>query len=346
MEDTTRIELEKALAKRIITQAQFDALVAGLSESDNNSIIKTPASVNPTYRISLNILLCFFIIMLIVFISRAAHFLLDYFVGKSAILAIPIFYFILFTISGNYFWYKNLKVYANIFYIASFSIIPYLFADPIAKVVYELSYNRNDSEFSWIYIITTFVTVLGGLIYWYFRRSLLLIVPIVFNTWLLSMAILPILFGQFRNTSSEEFSGVTFCFGLIFIIFSVCQEKKNKQKYLQWLYVFGCFVFYETLYLFRILYKHSDAFWWIMLGVFLVGMGIAFKRRLFTILAWVWLILNILPYLFSVLGFLFVAGVILIYVLYDKKPDKIEKILPLPIKKMFTKSLRKDDSND
>jgi hypothetical protein len=378
MENTTRIELEKALAKGIITQAQFEALVAGLSESENNSIVKTPAPVNPTYQISLNILLCFFIITLIVFIGGAFHFVLDYFVGKPAIFATPILCLILFTISGNYFWNKNLKIYANIFYIASFSIIPYVFAGEITQVFYELvyriSYSRNYLEFSWVYIITTLVTVLGGLAYWYFRRSLLLMVPIVFNAWLFSMAILPVLLGQFRRTSSEEYLGVTLCFGLAFIVFSVCQEKKNTQKYLGWLYVFGCFVFYANLHLFMISHQHSQhsSECCILLGVFLVGIGIVYKRRLFTILAWVYL----LPYLFRVLAILFygflsvppqdykkilvfsnslvfsvpafflLVSAILIYVLYDKKPEILEKILPVPIKKMLPKYRRKDDSND
>ncbi len=352
MEDTTRIELEKALAKGIITQAQFEALVVGLSESDNNSIVKTPAPVNPTYQISLNILLCFFIITLIVFISGAVEFLLSYPMGKSSIVVQPILYVILFTISGNYFWNKNLKIYANVFYIASFSIIPYLFADEIIKVFYELvyriSYSRDYLEFSWIPIITQLVVVLGGLTYWYFRRSLLLMVPIVLNTWSLSMKLLPVLLGQFRNTSGEDVLWVDWCFSLAFIVFSVYQEKKNKQKYLGWLYVFGCFVFYANLYLFMISHKHSQhsSEFCILLGVFLVGIGIVYKRRLFTILAWVWLLLNISPYLFSVPGFFVLVSAILIYVLYTKHPEILEKILPVSIKKMLPKYRRKDDSND
>jgi hypothetical protein len=89
-------------------------------------------------------------------------------------------------------------------------------------------------------------TLLVGVIALYFVRFPFIIAPIAFTLWYMSMDLTSLLFGQNEFTYSQR-SAVSILFGLHMFFLAFFYDRKVKEDYAFWIYLFGLIAFWGGL---------------------------------------------------------------------------------------------------
>lgn len=260
--------------------------------------------------------------------------------GGTGIFLIATAYGIAFAGTGYYLWFKrDLKIPGGLLFTVAVCMTP--------LAVYGLEtllgiWPQEDPGFyrdyhvrvkgSWF--IMELSTIIAGLIALRFVRFPFLTAPIAFTLWYMSMDLTPLIFGK-NDFSYDERLWVSLWFGLALLAVSFAIDRKTKDDFSFWGYLFGMLAFWGGLSL-----MNSDSevskFIYCLINIFLMFISVLLQRRIFMIfgatgvfgyighLAWrVFEHSMIFPFVLSLIG----AAVILLGISYQKHRSAVEKYI-------------------
>jgi hypothetical protein len=132
---------------------------------------------------------------------------------------------------------------------------------------------------SWF--IMEVATILAATITLIFIRFPFLTAPIAFTLWYMSMDLTPLLVGRSEFTWDERL-WVSLWFGLIMILIAYLIDRRTKEDYAFWIYLFGLIAFWGGLSL-----MNSDSelgkFFYFLINLSLIFLSILLQRRTFIV---------------------------------------------------------------
>lgn len=172
---------------------------------------------------------------------------------------IPLFvlsslFFLLGFLLVHYFLNKKLQIPAGIMATFSLAIVPLAVYNlqmslgwiPDPKVHYE----GFHQWVKWYWVPMEIMTLLAGVIMFYFYRFPFLLFPISIVLWYMSMDLWPLFF-NIHDYSFTDRSRFSLYFGLVMLAAAVYMDLKysdeNKNDYAFWLYIFGVITFWGGL---------------------------------------------------------------------------------------------------
>ena len=273
--------------------------------------------------------------------------------GGAGIFLIASVYGIAFVIAGHYVWFKKeLKIPGGLLYTVAVCMTP------LAVYGFETMtgiWPQGDPGFYrdyhvWVkgsWFIMELATIIAGLITLKYIRFPFLTAPITFTLWYMSMDLTPLLLGR-EDFSYEERLWVSLWFGLAMLMISFLIDRRTKEDYSFWGYLFGMLAFWGGLSLMDSDSEISKLIY-CLINLFLMLVSVFLQRRVFMIfgaagvfgyighLAWrVFEHSLLFPFVLSFLGILIIfAGIkyqrrqaaIEKYIL-DHTPDFLKKRLP------------------
>ncbi len=172
--------------------------------------------------------------------------------GGSGILIISTVYAILFVAAGWTLWNRDqLRVPGGLLFTLAVWMTPLAIyglerilgmwsqGDPGTFRDYHVWVNG-----SWL--IMEVGTILTGLFALYFVRFPFLTFPIAFSLWYMSMDLTPMFFGR-KEFSWNERLWVSLCFGLVILIIAYLIDRRTKEDFAFWGYLFGLLAFWGGL---------------------------------------------------------------------------------------------------
>lgn len=210
-------------------------------------------------------------------------------VGFGALFVTCSAYCIFFVFIANFLWKKELKTPAGLLYVACVATVPLLvFAFQHMVGIFPSS-DKMYSEYSNFHIFIRggwiameIATILAGLVVLKYRQVPFVTLPIAWSAWYLSMDIVPLLFGAFREPTWDERKFVSLIFGLGLIIIAFLQDKKGKKDFSHWYYIFGVIIFWSSLssYLFE---NEFALFVFALLNIGFMLTSILLQRKVFMV---------------------------------------------------------------
>ena len=132
---------------------------------------------------------------------------------------------------------------------------------------------------SWV--IMELATIIGGIITLKYVRFPFLTFPIAFSLWYLSMDITSIIYGV-KEYSWEQIQLVSVYFGLTMLIVSYFIDRRTKEDFAFWIYLFGIMAFWGGL-----SSMNSDSelnkLLYCAINVFLILISVIIQRRVFIV---------------------------------------------------------------
>lgn len=338
----TKDDLEWAASQGLISKDQIDPLWKAL---ENRSPVRLKLDLSNTL---------YYFGALIVVSAMSFFMTLGWeMFGGSGIFLIASAYGIAFAMAGRYVWYKkDLKIPGGLLFTVAVCMTP------LAVYGFETMtgiWPQEDPGFYrdyhiWIkgsWFIMELATIIAGLITLKYIRFPFLTAPIAFTLWYMSMDLTPLLFGR-HDFSYEERLWVSLWFGLAMLIFSFLIDRKTKEDYAFWGYLFGMLAFWGGLSLMNSDREISKLIY-CLINLILMLVSVFLQRRVFMIFGamgvfgyighLVWRVFEhsiLFPFVLSFLGILIIfAGLtyqrrqaaIEKYIL-DHTPDFMKKRLP------------------
>lgn len=124
-------------------------------------------------------------------------------------------------------------------------------------------------------------TVLAGAIALRFVRFPFLTAPIAFSLWYLSMDLTPLLIGQ-GDFSDEQQRVVSLWFGLAMLVASYCVDRRTREDYAFWGYLFGLLAFWGGLSLAQNASELAK-FGYFLVNLVLMVLSVLLQRRAFLV---------------------------------------------------------------
>ena len=275
-----RFDFERAKEKGIISSEQVDLLMNFFNTPSDTSEIK--AKLNVT-----NFLYYFGAFLIILAMC--------WFLGnvwgtykEGGLFIVTLLYTTFFILTANYLWKKGLKTPAGLLYTAAVSSIPlltFLFEKIIG--IWPLDNQMKYSGFHiWIrgsWVLMEVMTIIGGLFVLKFRKFPFLTLPISWATWYMSMDIVPILAGNFDTPSWDERKIVSFIFGLILISVAFLYDKRTKEDFSFWFYLFGTITFWSSLIAMTSFSNEGSFLLFASYNIFFMFISILLQRKVFMV---------------------------------------------------------------
>ena len=123
--------------------------------------------------------------------------------------------------------------------------------------------------------------VIGLALFWRYRFAFMLM-PIAVTLWYMSMDIVPVLFGEWRDWELRKFISLWFGLGMVLIALWVDLRSRFSRDYAFWLYLFGVLAFWGGLSLMRS-GSELGKFLYCMVNVAMILFGAAIGRRVFAV---------------------------------------------------------------
>ena len=310
---------------------------AGLDDESANKIWNELKKENSS-KFNLENLAYYFGALIIM--SAMAWFITDAWdsLGGLGISFLGILYFFLFFFAGRYFWFsKKLRIPGGLLVTISISMISIIvFGIEKYTNLWPQDAQANFHDYHlWLrgsWIIIEIATIIAGLITLKFIRFPFLSFPIAFSLWYLSMDLAPILKGT-STFSWEEKQLVSTYFGLAMLLVSYFIDKRTKDDFAFWGYLFGMFAFWGGLSSMST-DNELNRFLYFLTNAFLVFISVIIQRRVFIIFGSIGVSLYfgylafevfkdslLFPIALSLLG----VSVIYLGIVYSKNKDKIEQ---------------------
>ena len=177
-------------------------------------------------------------------------------------------------------------------------------------------------------------TIVAALVALRYIKFTFLSAPIAFSLWFLSMDITPLIFHT-DSYSWDEREIVSLFFGLAVIIISFLLDRRTKQDYSFWLYIFGIFAFWGGL---SLLGSNNELgkFMYCLVNIGMIALSVWLERKVFIIFGAIGVFgyLSHLSYVVFKDSMLFpfslsVLGLFIIYVAvqYQKKQANIDNAI-------------------
>ncbi len=228
--------------------------------------------------------------------------------GGLGITLIALTYAIIFVLLGRYLWFgKNLKIPGGLFFVMATCMTP-LAVYGIQKFtgIWPADAPTDFRGYNiWIqgsWIIMELATVAVGLIMLKFVKFPFLTAPIAFSLWYLSMDSVPLLL----RSAEIDNRLVSVFFGLVMIVVTYFIDRKTKDDYAFWGYLFGMLTFWGGLTFLLDSSSELSKFSYCLLNVFLIIISVWLERKVFIIFG----SLGVFGYL-SYLSFTIFSGSIL-----------------------------------
>lgn len=124
-------------------------------------------------------------------------------------------------------------------------------------------------------------TIVAALVALRFVRFPFLTFPIAFSLWYMSMDLTPLLFGQ-AEFSWDERLWVSLVFGLLMLVASFVVDRRAREDYAFWLYLFGMLAFWLGLSLMESS-SELNKFFYFLINLGLVLVSVLLDRRVFIV---------------------------------------------------------------
>lgn len=163
--------------------------------------------------------------------------------GNNGLLVISVLYFVIFTFIGNFLWKQGKTAPGGLLYVCAVSIVPLgVWAFEKFIGIMPGDYHKY-SDFHILirsgFILMELATIAVGLAFLKFRKFPFLTLPICYAMWYLSMDIVPFCLGKVMEPTWGMRNFATFLFAIIMLGFALKFDKKTKEDYSGWLYIFG-----------------------------------------------------------------------------------------------------------
>jgi len=208
--------------------------------------------------------------------------------GGGGLAAIATLYALGFVLAGRHFWFREgLKVPGGLLFTLA------VWMTPLAVFGFEKMmgwWPQADpgtyrDYYHWIkggWCFMEIGTVLAGLIALKFVKFPFLTFPIAFALWFMSMDLTPLLFGgdQYVNFETRKF--VSLYFGLIVLIATYLVDRRSKEDFAFWGYLFGLLAFWGGLSMMESTSELSK-FTYCLINLTLIMISVLFQRKVFIV---------------------------------------------------------------
>jgi hypothetical protein len=258
--------------------------------------------------------------------------------GGAGIAAIATCYAILFVLAGKTLWFKeNLKIPGGLLFTLAVWMTPLAIygLEQAAGVWPQGAPSDFQSYHIWIkgsWIVMELGTIVAGLVALAFVRFPFLTFPIAFSLWYMSMDLTPLILHR-QEFNWDERLWVSLCFGLLILLATFLIDRRTREDYAFWGYLFGMMAFWGGM---SMMESHSE--WrkglYCLINVGLILLGVFLQRRVFLVFGacGVFGYLGYLAYHVFQDSFLFpmaltMLGLAIIFVgvQYQRHRDKIEE---------------------
>lgn len=272
----TKSELSWAVERGLLSTEQAEKLISALTEKNEGKS-----------QFSLGHVIYYLGGMLI--ISAMSWFMVNQWdvLGGAGICAVSIAYAAIFYLTGSYLWnQKNLKIPGGILVTAGVWMTP-LIVYGFQKAT---GFWGGDSPgaykdfYVWVksgWFAMEAATIIVGIIAMRFFKFSFITFPIAFCAWFMSMDIAVIIHGY----SYDQFEArrlVTMLFGFVMIGLTYIVDRKFKEDYAFWGYLFGVMAFWGAL-----TCKYSDSEWakaaYASINVVMIFLSVFLSRRVFIV---------------------------------------------------------------
>ncbi len=208
--------------------------------------------------------------------------------GGGALAAIATLYALGFILAGRHFWFREgLKVPGGLLFTLA------VWMTPLAVFGFEKMvgwWPQGDpgsyrDYYHWIkggWFFMEIGTILVGLIALKFIKFPFLTFPIAFALWFLSMDLTPLLFGGSEYVPWEMRKFVSLYFGLLILIATYLVDRRTKDDFAFWGYLFGLLAFWGGLSMLESASEFSK-FIYCMINLGLVLISVLFQRKVFIV---------------------------------------------------------------
>jgi hypothetical protein len=207
--------------------------------------------------------------------------------GGTGIFLLATIYALLFVFAGRTLWYKeNLKIPGGLLFTLAVWMTPLAIygLERMTGLWPQGSPDNFQSYHIWIkgsWIVMEVGTILAGLIALKFIRFPFLTFPVAFSLWYMSMDLTPFLVGR-RDFTWHERLWVSLCFGLLVLLVAYAVDRRTKDDYAFWGYLFGLMAFWGGLSL-----MESGVEWkkflYCLINVGLIFLAVFLQRRVFIV---------------------------------------------------------------
>ncbi|MGQ4810478.1 hypothetical protein NKDENANG_03948 [Candidatus Entotheonellaceae bacterium PAL068K] len=272
--------------------------------------------------------------------------------GGGGIFVISTMYALCFVLAGRHLWYeRHLRIPGGLLFTMAVCMTPLAIyglerltgiwpqGDPGTYRAYHLGIKG-----SWFLLEVS--TVVVALVALRFVQFPFLTAPIAFSLWYMSMDLTPLIFGRNEWTWDERL-WVSLWFGLAVLLVAYFIDRRTREDYAIWLYLFGILAFWGGLSLLESKSEIERAFY-CLINVGLMFVSVLLQRRVLLVFG----ALGVLGYLGHLsyrvfqdaLLFPFVLtiiGLLVIYlgVKYQRNHERIERValsyLPATLKRLL-----------
>ena len=260
--------------------------------------------------------------------------------GGTGIFCIATCYAILFILAGRTLWFKqNLKIPGGLLFTLAVWMTPLaIYGLERATGVWPQGARGDFQSYHiWIkgsWIVMEVGTIIAGLIALKFIRFPFLTFPIAFSLWYMSMDLTPLILRR-PEFSWEDRLWVSLCFGMVILLATFLIDRRTREDYAFWGYLFGVMAFWGGM---SLMDSHSELnkFIYCVLNIGLIVVGVFLQRRVFVVFGacGVFGYLGHLSYTVFKDSFLFpmvltILGLAVIFVgvQYQRHRDKIEEVI-------------------
>lgn len=271
--------------------------------------------------------------------------------GGTAICGLAVLYAVLFVFAGRTLWFKeNLKVAGGLLFTLAVWMTPlaiYGFQQATGLWTQGAPSDFRDYHIwvkgSWIYM--ELGTILAGCVALKFIRFPFLTFPIAFSLWYMSMDLTPLLMHRPEFSYTERLR-VSLIFGLLMLVAAYLVDRRTREDFAFWGYLFGLLAFWGGLSLMDSS-SELNKFLYCLINLGLIFMAVFLQRKMFVIFGALG-VFGYLEHLSSAVfrdSFLFpmavtLLGLAVIYlgVQYQRHSAAIEQsildMIPVPLRKL------------
>lgn len=270
--------------------------------------------------------------------------------GHAGVLAVFSFYAVIFFLAGKALWQKSdTKIPGGILLTFTICLVPLITYKIMLLLniwpdVKTINYQDFHIVIRKCWLILEFITIVVGLIFVKYFRFPLMMLPIIFCFWLLSMDLTYFLYG--KEFLLKQIDTISMYFGLLILCGSYLIDKRTKEDFAFWGYLFGTLAFWGGMTLLLGATELSK-FFYACINLFMIVVSVILQRKIFIVCGSV----GFLGYLFHLASILFkdiitlsliltMAGVLCIY--FVIKYNKHQKIIEEFIINKIPKYLRDD----
>jgi len=207
--------------------------------------------------------------------------------GGGGIFLISAIYAICFALAGRTLWFQqNLKVPGGLLYTMAVCMTPLAIygLERLTGIWPQGDPGKYQGYYIWVkgsWFLMEVGTIIASSAALRFIRFPFLTAPIAFSLWYMSMDLTPLLFGR-SEFSWDERLWVSLWFGLVVLLVAFLVDRRTREDYAFWLYLFGMLAFWGGLSL-----MESDSelnkFLYCLINIGLMLFSVLLQRRVFIV---------------------------------------------------------------